>query len=287
MEIFLQTVISGLLMGLIFALIALGLAVIFGVMDIVNFAHGDFLMVGMYAAFLTASFLSIDPLFTIPVSAAVGLLLGLASYYLLIRHLLKGPMVAQLLGTFGLSVFLTYLAMAVFGPNYKSLKHGLLIGKSLEIGTVIIPYSRLGTGIISLIAFGVIYWLINRTRLGKALQATALNAEAAGYMGIDIEKMRAIAWAVGGTTVGIAGALMVNFYYVFPTVGLLFVLIAFAIVALGGFGSIKGAFVAGLIIGIIVEFGGTYISSQHKFAIIYLVYFLVMIFRPKGLFGYR
>jgi len=287
MELLVQTLISGLLMGMLFALIAMGLAVIFGVMDIVNFAHGDFLMVGMYTAFLTSSFLSIDPLFAIPVSAIVGLILGLTSYYLLVRHLLKGPMVAQMLGTFGLSVFLTYSAMAIFGPNYKSLNHGLLIGKSLEIGPAIIPYSRMGTAAISLFAFGTIYWLINRTRMGKALQATALNAEAASYMGIDTEKMRAIAWAVGGTTVGIAGALMVNFYYVFPTVGILFVLIAFTTVALGGFGSIEGAFVAGLVIGIIVELGGTFISSQHKFAIIYLIYFLVMIFRPKGLFGYR
>jgi len=287
MEIFLQTVISGLLMGLVFALIAMGLAVIFGVMDIVNFAHGDFMMVGMYVAFLTSSLLSIDPVFAIPVSALVGVLLGLASYYLLVRHLLRGPMVAQMLGTFGLSIFLTYFAMAIFGPNYKSLQHGILIGKSVEIGAIILPYSRLGTGVISLIVFSAIYWLINHTRLGKALQATALNAEAAGYMGIETGKMRAIAWAVGGGTVGVAGALMVNFYYVFPTVGILFVLIAFTTVALGGFGSIKGAFIAGLMIGVIVELGGTYISSQHKFAIIYLVYFMVMIFRPKGLFGYR
>jgi len=287
MEMLLQTVISGLLMGMLLALVALGLAIIFGVMDIVNFAHGEFLMVGMYTAYLTASLLSIDPLLTIPVSATVGLLLGLASYYLLVRHLLKGPMIAQMLGTFALSVFLTYLAMAIFGPNYNSLQHGVLIGKSVQLGSVIISYSRLGTAIISVIAFGSIYWMINHTRLGRALQATALNAEAASYMGIDTEKMRAVAWGVGGATVGIAGALMANFYYIFPTIGLLFVLIAFTTVALGGFGSIEGAFVAGLVMGVIIELGGTFVSSQHKFAIIYLIYFLVMIFRPQGLFGYR
>jgi len=196
-------------------------------------------------------------------------------------------MVAQLLGTFGLSVFLAYLAMAIFGPNYKSIKQGILIGRSAELGPIILSYARVVTAIISLIVFGIIYWVINRTRLGKALQATAINAEAASYMGIDIGKMRGTAWAIGGATVGVAGSLLTNFYYVFPTVGLVFVLIAFAIVALGGFGSIKGAFVAGLIIGVIMEFAGTYISLQHKFAIIYLVYFLVMLLRPQGLFGYR
>ena len=274
-------------MGMLFALVALGLAIIFGVMNIVNFAHGEFLMVGMYTAFLTATIFSIEPLLTLPVAAMVGFLLGVASYYLLVRHLLKGPMLAQLLGTFGLMIFLRYLAMCIFGPDYKTLEHGLLIGKSIKWGSVVLSYPRLGTAVLSVIAFGIIYWLINHTRLGKALQATALDVEAAGYMGIDTEKMRGLAWGLGGATVGIAGALLTNFYYVFPTIGLLFTMIAFATVALGGFGSIKGAFVAGLIIGLIMDLGGTYIGPQYKFALIYLTYFLVVVFRPQGLFGWQ
>jgi len=286
MEMLLPTIISALLMGMLFALVALGLAIIFGVMNIVNFAHGEFLMVGMYTAFLTATIFSIEPLLTLPVAAMVGFLLGVASYYLLVRHLLKGPMLAQLLGTFGLMIFLRYLAMCIFGPDYKTLEHGLLIGKSIKLGSVVLSYPRLGTAVLSVIAFGIIYWLMDYTRLGKALQATALDVEAAGYMGIDTEKMRGFAWGLGGATVGIAGALLTNFYYVFPTIGLLFCMIAFATVALGGFGSIKGAFVAGLIIGLIMDLGGTYIGPQHKFALIYLTFFLVVVIRPKGLFGW-
>jgi branched-chain amino acid transport system permease protein len=273
-------------MGMLFALVALGLAIIFGVMDIVNFAHGEFLMVGMYTAFLTSTYLSIDPLLTVPVAAVVGLLLGVASYYLLVRYLIKGPMLAQLLGTFGLMIFLRYLAMAIFGPDYKTLNQGLLVGKSVKWGAVVISYPKAGTAVISLIAFGIVYWLINRTRLGMALKATALDAEAASYMGINTERMRAFAWGLGGATVGIAGALLTNFYYVYPTVGMLFGLIAFATVAMGGFGSIKGAFIAGLIMGLIIDVGGTFIGPQYKFALIYLSYFLVVIFRPQGLFGW-
>jgi len=273
-------------MGMLFALVALGLAIIFGVMNIVNFAHGEFLMVGMYTAFLTATIFSIEPLLTLPVAALVGFLLGIASYYFLVRYLLKGPMLAQLLGTFGLMIFLRYLAMCIFGPDYKTLEHGLLIGKSIKWGSVVLSYPRLGTAVLSVIAFGIIYWLINHTRLGKALQATALDVEAAGYMGIDTEKMRGLAWGLGGATVGIAGALLTNFYYVFPTIGILFCMIAFATVALGGFGSIKGAFIAGLIMGLIIDLGGTYIGPQHKFALIYLTFFLVVVIRPKGLFGW-
>jgi branched-chain amino acid transport system permease protein len=220
------------------------------------------------------------------VAATVGLLLGLASYYLLVRYLLRGPMLAQLLGTFGLMIFLRYLAMAIFGPDYKTLEHGLLIGKSVKWGPVVLSYSRVGTAILSVICFALIYCLMNYTRLGMALKATALDVEAASYMGINTEKMRGLAWGLGGATVGIAGALLTNFYYVFPTVGLLFVLIAFATVALGGFGSIKGAFIAGLIIGLLIDLGGTYVGPHYKFALIYLVYFLVVVFRPQGLFGW-
>jgi branched-chain amino acid transport system permease protein len=286
MEMLLQTIISALLMGMLFALVALGLAIIFGVMNIVNFAHGEFLMVGMYTAFLTATVLSVEPLLTLPIAAMVGFLLGIASYYLLVRYLLKGPMLAQLLGTFGLMIFLRYLAMSIFGPDYKTLEHGLLIGKSIKWGPVVLSYPRIGAAILSLAAFGIIYWIIDYTRLGKALKATALDVEAAGYMGIDTEKMRGLAWGLGGATVGIAGALLTNFYYVFPTIGLLFCMIAFATVALGGFGSIKGAFLAGLIMGLIIDLGGTYVGPQYKFALIYLTFFLVVVIRPKGLFGW-
>jgi branched-chain amino acid transport system permease protein len=286
MEMLLPAIISGLLMGMIFALVALGLAIIFGVMNIVNFAHGEFLMVGMYTAFLTATILSIDPLLTLPIAAIVGFLLGIASYYLLVRHLLKGPMLAQLLGTFGLMIFLRYLAMCIFGPDYETLEHGWLIRESIKLGPVVLSPPRLGTAVLSVIAFGIICWMMDYTRLGKALKATALDVEAAGYMGIDTERMRGLAWGLGGATVGIAGALLTNFYYVFPTVGLLFVMIAFATVALGGFGSIKGAFVAGLIMGLIIDLGGTYIGPQYKFALIYLTFFLVVVIRPKGLFGW-
>jgi branched-chain amino acid transport system permease protein len=286
MEMFISAVVSGLLMGMLFALVALGLAIIFGVMNIVNFAHGEFLMIGMYAAFLTATGLSIDPLLTLPVSAGLCFLLGLCSYYALVKYLLKGPMLAQLLGTFGLMIFLRYLAMAIFGPDYKTVEHGVLIGKSINWGSIVISYSKLGTAVISVMAFVAIFWIMNKTRLGMALKATALDVEAASYMGIDTEKMRGIAWGLGGASVGIAGALLMNFYYVFPTIGMLFVMIAFAVVALGGFGSIKGAFIAGLLMGLIIDLGGTYVGPQHKFALIYLTYFLVIVFRPQGLFGW-
>jgi len=293
--ILLDALLQGILMGLLFALVALGLTVIFGVMDIVNFAHGEFLMVGMYAAFWTSILLNIDPLTTLPASVVVGVLLGLASYYWFIKYLLRGPAIAQLFGTFGLMLFLRYLAMFLFGTDYRIIQKGLLVGKSLSVGPLIFDWTKLAAAILSFIAFLIVYFLLHRTKVGKALQATALNKEAASYMGIKTDKMNALAWMIGGGTVGIAGGLLVNFYYVYPTVGLLFVMIAFATVALGGFGSIKGAFFAGVIIGVLETvfpvfgqmLGSEFLGPHFKFTIVYLAYFIIVVFRPQGLFGWK
>lgn len=285
MELAIELILFGILMGLIFAFISLGLALIFGVMNIVNFAHGEFLMVGMYVALLTSTYLHLDPFLSLPIAAAMGFLLGIASYRFLIKDILRGPMVAQLFGTFGLMLFLRYLAMFIFGPDVRTVPSGILVGKSVSLGWMALDLSKVVAAGLCLALFVVVYWMINRTKLGRALRATSLDAEAARYMGIDTEKMNALAWGIGGATVGIAGGLLAHFYYVTPTVGMVFILIAFATVALGGFGSISGAFVAGLIIGLIQVIGGQYLS-ELKFTFIYLMYFLTVVFRPRGLFGW-
>jgi len=292
---FIDALLQGILMGLLFALVALGLNVIFGVMDIVNFAHGEFLMIGMYTTYWTSLLLDIDPLLTLPFAGFVGVMLGLASYYGLIRYLLRGPAIAQLFGTFGLMLFLRYLAQFLFGIDYRIIQKGILIGKSLSVGPFIFDWTKLSAGVLSLLAFVLVFYFLRKTRTGKALQATSINKEAASYMGIKTDKMNAIAWAIGGGTVGVAGGLLANFYYVYPTVGLLFVMIAFACVALGGFGSITGVFFAGLLVGILEMvfpvfghlIGSDFLGPHFKFTIVYLTYFIIVVFRPQGLFGWK
>ena len=231
---------------MILALVALGLTIIFGVMDIVNFAHGEFLMIGMYTGLLTAQGLGIDPLFTLPAAALVGFLLGIICYFGFIKFLLRGPMVAQLLGTFGLMLLLRNLALLIFGSEDRAVHSGLLVGKSFHLGMgIIVPATKLAAAGLSVAAFVAVWLLMNRTKVGKALTATALDAQGARYMGIPTGRMNALAWGVGGASVTIAGALLVNFWSVNPFIGLLFTMIAFAIVALGGFGSIPGAFFCG------------------------------------------
>jgi branched-chain amino acid transport system permease protein len=303
MEILLSSITAGLLFGMVLAMVALGLTIIFGVMDIVNFAHGEFLMIGMYTGLLTAQATGIDPLFTLPVAAAVGFVLGIICYTGFVKFLLRGPMIAQLLGTFGLMLLLRNLALLIFGSEDRALHHGILVGKSFDIGMgVIIPATKLAAAGLSIVAFGGVWLLMNRTRIGKALTATSLNAQGARYMGIPTQRMNALAWGIGGGTVTIAGALIVNFWSVNPFIGLLFTMIAFAIVALGGFGSVPGAFFAGLVVGMITELPGfwdffTYTfewdwmadvpMTSFKYMWVYLAYFLIMVLRPRGLFGWK
>lgn len=303
MDILLSSIVAGLLLGMVLAIVALGLTIIFGVMDIVNFAHGEFLMIGMYTGLLTAQATGIDPLLTLPFAAIVGFLLGVLCYAGFVRFLLRGPMIAQLLGTFGLMLLLRNLALLIFGSEDRALHHGLLVGKSFDIGMgVILPATKLAAAGLSVVAFGGVWLLMHRTKVGKALRATALNAQGARYMGIPTERMNALAWGIGAGTVCIAGALIVNFWSVSPFIGLLFTMIAFAIVALGGFGSVPGAFFAGLVVGMITEIPGfwdylTYTfdidwmakvpMTSFKYMWVYLAYFLIMVIRPRGLFGWK
>jgi branched-chain amino acid transport system permease protein len=303
MDILFGALTSGVLLGMVIALVALGLTIIFGVMDIVNFAHGEFLMLGMYTGLLTAHATGIDPVLTLPAAAAVGFVLGILCYTGFVRFLLRGPMVAQLLGTFGLMLFLRNLGLLIFGSEDRALHHGVLVGRSFDLGMgIIVPATKLAAAALSVVAFLAVWLLMNRTKIGKALTATALHRQAASYMGIPTEKMNALAWGIGGGSVTAAGALIVNFWSVNPFVGLLFTMIAFAIVALGGFGSVPGAFFAGLVVGVIMELPGiwdffTYTldfqwmaevpMTSLKYMWIYVAYFVIMVVRPRGLFGWK
>lgn len=303
MDILISSLFAGLLIGMVLALVALGLNIIFGVMEIVNFAHGEFLMIGMYTGLFTAQATGMEPLLTLPVAAVVGFLLGIICYYGFIKFLIRGPMVAQLLGTFGLMLFLRNIALLIFGAEDRALHHGILVDKSFDMGMgVIVPATKLAAAGLSVVAFVAVWLLMNRTKIGKALTATALNAQGARYMGIPTERMNALAWGIGGGSVTIAGALIVNFWSVNPFMGLLFTMIAFAIVALGGFGSVPGAFFAGLVVGLITEIPGiwdffTYTfnfdwmnnvpMTSLKYMWVYLAYFVIVVVRPRGLFGWK
>lgn len=284
LDTLLQIIVSGLLIGFVYSLIAIGLTLIYGVMDIVNFAHGAFLMLSMFTVYWLNVLFGFDPLFSLPVSTIAIFLLGLISYKVAVSKVLNAPPIAQIFVTFGLMVFLENLALFLWSPDFRSIQ-GTIISGNMKIGSVMVSTPKLAAAIGSIIITAIIFWFLSKTRTGRALKATAINRDAAKLMGIDTNKMFALSWGIGGAAVGAAGALLANFYYIFPEVGATFNLLAFVTVALGGFGSIPGALIAGLLIGIIENFAGFFIAPAFKYAVVFVIFILVIVLRPNGLMG--
>lgn len=284
-SVLLQTLASGLLWGFVYSLIALGLTVIYGVMDIVNFAHGDFLMISMFIAYIfNMGIFGLNALASLPLNAALLFIVGVIIYKLLIKPVLNAPPLAQIFSTFGLLVFLRGAAQFVFSADYKTLQNLAFQGR-VEIFGVFLSKPQLVAAVGAIVMFAGIYLFITKTKTGWALLAVAENKQAAALMGINSDRMFALAWGVGAACVGVAGALLANFYYVFPDVGAVFGFLAFVTVALGGFGSIQGAFFAGLIIGVTEALAGTLIAPSLKYVVVFTIYLLVVFIRPRGLMG--
>jgi len=281
-----QTIVSGLLIGFVFSLISVGLTLIFGVMDIVNFAHGEYLMLAMYATFWLYTLGGVDPLFALPLVALLLFMIGVVTYLLVIKHVLDAPMLAQIFVTFGLMIFLRNGAQVVWSEDFRRIGDTLVSGR-FEIAGIFIGTPQLVASIGSILATGLLYWFIKKTRTGWALEATAENKDVAALMGIDTERMFALSWGLGAASVGVAGALLATFNPIFPEVGVVFVLIAYVAVALGGFGSITGAFLAGIIIGLVQTLGGFLWEPRFKTLLVYSIYLGVVFLRPQGLFGKR
>ncbi len=281
-----QTVASGLLIGLVFSLLAVGLTLIFGVMDIVNFAHGEFLMLAMYVTYWLWALWGMDPLFSLPISALVMFILGALTYLLVIRYVLDAPMLAQIFSTFGLMIFLRFLAQVLWTEDYRRIRGSLLEGR-IEIAGVFLGRPEVAAALGGIITTAILYWFLKGTRLGWALEATAENRTVAALMGINTEWMFTLAWGIGSACAGIAGTLLATFYPIFPEAGAVFVLVTYVAVALGGFGNITGAFVGGILIGLLQVVGGFLWEPRFKDVLVYGVYLLVVLVRPQGLLGRR
>ena len=283
-EILLQSVISGILMGFVYALIAAGLSLIFGLMEIVNFAHGEFLMLAMFGAFWGWALWSVDPLLSLPLTTAALFVVGVLTYKGIIRWILEAPMLAQIFATFGLAVFLRSAAQFIFGVDFRLIRKPWIQGR-ISLGGLFIGLPQLTASLAALAAFGFLYWFITRTETGLALQATAQDRQAASLMGINTERMFALGWGIGSACVGVAGALLAIFFYVFPDVGATFALLAYVAVALGGFGNVPATLMAGVMVGLVEVLGGVLIAPAFKYAIVFLLYLVMVLWRPQGLFG--
>jgi branched-chain amino acid transport system permease protein len=287
MELLYQVLLSGLIWGSIYALIAIGLALIWGVMDIVNFAHGDFLVVGMYVAFSIFAATQLDPIISAPIAGLVLFVVGMLTYILIIRRVEGASLLIQIVATFAIGLFLRNLMQLIFKTDYLLINNEKqsFFNEYVTIFGANLNSAQLATAIISILAAGVFFLLVYNTKMGRAMLAVSENPYAAKLMGINITKINIIAWGISASIVGISGALLSKFYYIFPTSGSHFGLLSFIIVAMGGFKSMGGAFIAGITVGVVEAVAGFASNSSLKVAFIFLIYIAVVLIRPKGFLG--
>jgi branched-chain amino acid transport system permease protein len=288
LETFAQVVASGLLTGMIYALIAAGLSLIFGLMDVVNFAHGEFLMTAMYATFVLYGTLMIDPIYLLPLVAAFLFAIGVVVYRVLIVRALSIKVnsgMVQIFTTFGLAIFIRGVAQAIFSPDFKSVRGTMLSDKTVSVLGVFLPLPQLAASVVCVLAFIGLWLITTKTDFGRALEATREDNEAVALIGVDRHFIFAMGWGIGAATVGIAGTMLALFYYISPGVGVTFALIAYVVVALGGFGSLAGALVAGLAIGLVEALTAVLIPPSLKQVGVFGLYLVVLFVRPRGLFG--
>jgi branched-chain amino acid transport system permease protein len=280
----LQAVVSGLLLGGVYGLVASGLTLIFGVLRIINFAHGAVMMLGMYASYWLWVGLGVDPYVSVLVTAPLFFLLGMGIQRLVIEPNRDAAEHNQLLLTLGLALFLENLALVLWHGDFRTLRVPYA-NASFVIGDALVEVSRLvAAGGAVLIALALFVFL-HRTDVGKAIRALSEEREGAMLVGIDVARIRAVAFGIGSACVAVAGALITPFFYVAPDVGESFNIMAFVVVVLGGMGNFIGALVGGLIVGLAESLGAALLPGSLKQLVVFVIFVLVLLFRPEGLFG--
>ena len=273
----------GLLLGGIYALVSVGLNLIFGVIRIVNFAQGEFVMLGMYGAFAAQVSLRLDPyLATVLVGPAL-FALGAVVYWVILRPLQGQPMM-QVFATFGLLMIIENSVLAATGGTAYSV-NSVLTGFSLSIGPVQIGLPRVLVLTAATVVTLALGWYLKTTMHGKAIRAVAQDRNAARLMGVDVERIYMVSFGIGAALAGLAGCLLSPLYTMSPQIGMNFIMPAFAVVVLGGLGSVKGAYVGGLIVGLTEALAGYYLDPALKQAVLFLLFIVVLVVRPSGLFG--
>jgi branched-chain amino acid transport system permease protein len=281
-----QLLISTVLLGGIYALIAVGLTLIFGIMRVVNFAHGEFLMLGMYLAFWSFTLWGVDPYFILVVAVPLFFAIGLGVYALVMRGVIHASHNVQIFTTVGLSTALQNVALVLWTGDFRFVRPWessvvvRIFGAAFNLSQVIAFTVAL---LFTLALFAFMKW----THAGRVMRATAQDGEAATLMGINTDRVYRLAFAIGIACVGVAGVLVSPLYSVYPTAGLQFVLLAYVVVVLGGLGDMVGALLGALIVAGVEVIGSYVFGSAWKEVIYFVLFIAVLVFRPAGLFGQR
>ena len=281
-----QLIVSTILLGGVYALIAVGLTLIFGVMRVVNFAYGEFLMLAMYLAFFAFALLHLDPYVTLVLALPLFLVVGWVSYRIVMRPVIQASANVQVFTTVGLSIALQNVALVLWTADARFVRTEYY-AVTVRLGTAALNLAQIVAFAVAVTLTAVLFAFMRWSYTGKVMRATAQDRQASALMGIDTDRIYALTWAVGVTCVGAAGVLLCPIYPVYPTAGLQFVLIAFVAVVLGGLGDMAGALIASLIVAA-VEVVGSYVLGTAWKEMLYLLLFIgILIVRPAGLFGQR
>lgn len=278
-----QVLVSGVLLGGIYALVSVGLTLVFGVVRIANFAHGAFVMLGMYAAYWTHELLGLDTYLSAVVVVPAFFLLGMAVYQVIFRLTIGRPGLVQIFVSVGLLIALENLALFVFGADFRTVRS--FAGRAVRIGGVTVPVGLFIAFIVSVLVSGALVVFVRRSRLGRATRAVTQDRMAATLMGVSTHRMYSLSFGISIACTGLAGTLLMPIKAVYPTVGIQFTLVAFVIVVLGGMGSMQGALIGGLVIGLVESLAGFYISPAYQQLAYFVVFIVVLLARPQGLFG--
>ncbi|MBW1700959.1 MAG: branched-chain amino acid ABC transporter permease [Deltaproteobacteria bacterium] len=286
LTLLIQALIGGFLVGGVYSLIAIGLSLIFGVMKIINFAHGEIMMIAMYITYWLFVLLKIDPIISIIIVAPLIFLLGYCMQRFLVNRIIDAPELIQILLMLGVAIVLTNLALFIWGPDHRMAATRFSLS-AIMLGGITIDVSRLiAFGIAIIVSIGVFLFLA-KTETGKMIRAAADNRLGAQIVGIKVNRVYAISFGVGSACVGIAGALILPLIPLDPYLGPSYTLTSFIIVILGGMGSLLGAFIGGIIIGVAESLGAVLLVSSLKELVSFSILIVILLFRPQGLFGTR
>jgi len=284
METLIQSIVSGVLTGSLYAMIGVGLTIVFGVMRIINMAHGDMVMLGMYGAFWAHVAWKIDPFLSIVLCVPAGFVGGVLLYRFLLRKIVPGGELNTLLYTAGLSLFVANLALLIWTGDYRTIKLPYAIMPLRPMG-ISVPIPLAIAFVMAILLTAALYWFLVHTDTGRAIRATSQEPEAASLMGISVGRISMITFGLGTALACGAGVLLAPSLYLYPTVGEILVAKCFVIVVLGGLGSVPGAIAGGLLLGLAESLGAVYVSVPYKDAIGFVLFLLVLLFKPAGLFG--
>ena len=282
--LFTQILVNSLLLGGIYACMAVGFSLVWGVMNILNVLHGTFLMLGGYVTFWLFSLYGVDPFLSIPVSAALMFVLGYGVQRGLINHIVRAPMFMSLILTFGLQLLVVRLAIYYWTGDFRSVQPSYA-SFSLNLGGVVIPFIRLSLFGMGLVLTGILFWFMGKTRTGRAIRATRMDIDSAQLMGVNIGRIYAVTYGLGAAVAATAGSLVSVGFSISPVSDVEFLSKSFVICTIGGLGNITGALAGGLILGLAENFGALYFGPGLQNAIGFMFLILVLIVRPTGLLG--